>query len=582
MARSSGGSGLLDFWPAAAGAALFLALSWSASTTKSATFDEGVHLLSGFRILTEDDYRFNHEHPPLMKMLAAAPLLMTGAARPLENWTYSGEGDQWPLAHEWLYHRNDGDRLLRLARLAIAASGALLAAVLFFAVRRAAGSGRGARAGGRTAGRAALGAGAAAVLLCAVEPNLLAHASLVTTDMGMALFFFCGAAAWWRFLESGRLSWLLASGGVWGLEMAAKFTGVILGPVFLAMGAAWILWPDPAARDRRRGRELLTLARSLAVITLVALAVLAASYGFEGIFTPLRSLHLESATFVTLAAGPLGGLPLPVPSPFVWGFDHAAAGGETWPSYLMSEYSQTGWRHYHLVALAVKSSIPLLLLAAAGLLLGGRAGASARSRWLFLLLPPALLLGAFTLLPGVKNIGLRYVLGVMPFLCALGGLGAAALWGLAPRAGKAAAVILLAAAGLSEAFTWPDHLAYFNAIAGGPEGGRRWLADSNLDWGQDLKGLGKWMKRNGVASIYLDYFGRGCPAYEGIQTEKDFEGGPIAVSVTNLVGVYRAGDRDRYQFLSGQEPVASIGHSILVWNVPRPPGWKPKPGTPSR
>jgi hypothetical protein len=45
------------------------------------------------------------------------------------------------------------------------------------------------------------------------------------------------------------------------------------------------------------------------------------------------------------------------------------------------------------------------------------------------------------------------------------------------------------------------------------------------------------------------------------------------VSATNLEGVYRE-DRDRYDFLAGVRPVTTIGHSILVFNVPRPSGWK--------
>lgn len=343
-----------------------------------------------------------------------------------------------------------------------------------------------------------------------------------------------------------------------------------------------MVWPD-----RQGGRHPLRIGLrrvggGLAAGALIALFVLAAGYGFAGIFSTLRSIHLLSEVLRSIAAGPMGAVPLPVPAPYIEGFDHAAGGGQVWWSYLMGEFSQTGWRSYHLVALAVKTSLPLLLLAAVGLALGGRIGVSGRTRWILLVLPPALLMAAFTWMPGVKNIGMRYVLGVTPFLCALGGIGAAALWRVKDRLGKAAAALLVAGAVLSEAATWPHHLAYFNLAAGGPDGGRRWLADSNLDWGQDLKGLGRWMRSNGVGSIYLDYFGRGCPAYEGIRTVRDFEGGPIAVSVTNLVGVYREGDRDRYNFLMDVEPRAIIGHSILVWDVPKPPGWKPKPGTPAR
>jgi len=184
---------------------------------------------------------------------------------------------------------------------------------------------------------------------------------------------------------------------------------------------------------------------------------------------------------------------------------------------------------------------------------------------------------AFTLSGSLKNIGLRYVLPVYPFLCLFGALGAVALWRLKPAAGRVAAAALLVWAVTAEARIYPDHLAYFNEIAGGPDGGRWWLLDSNLDWGQDMKGLGAWIHAHGGPKIFVDYFGRACARAYGVESTKDFEGGFIAISATNLEGVYRE-ERGRYDFLAGIAPVATLGHSILVYDVPRPPGWRPLTG----
>ena len=65
----------------------------------------------------------------------------------------------------------------------------------------------------------------------------------------------------------------------------------------------------------------------------------------------------------------------------------------------------------------------------------------------------------------------------------------------------------------------PHYLAYFNQIAGGPGNGYRCLVDSNLDWGQDLKGLKRYMDRNGITSIKLSYFGTVNPRQYGIAYE---------------------------------------------------------------
>jgi hypothetical protein len=623
--------GILFALPGLAGAALFFLLSQTAAATKSAVYDEPVHLLSGYRILTAGDHDFNHEHPPLMKLLAAVPLVATGEAKPLEPWRPKREADQWPLSHRWLHRVNDADRLLGLGRMPIALAGACLAFLVFMTTKGAVAS---FREGGERAG---LAAGCVAAALFALEPNLLAHGSLVTTDMGMALFYFAAAAAFWRLLETRVTGWLLATGVLWGLGFLAKFTAIMIVALLPVMAVAYVALEGrrrrvsaarprrPAGnRKRRAGRSAAGASRgggaegealpgkgrapgvredgflrrlwnrplpwseervgrgwsltvSIAAIAVVALLTLNAGYGFHGTFTTLRGMELESASMKRWAEGSAGSVPLPVPAPFVAGYDHAEAGGQRWWSYLMGEHSMTGWWYYYLVALLVKSPIPLLLLAAAGLVLARRAALLGGPAMAMAALPPALLLAAFTFSGNLKNIGLRYVLSVYPYLCLLGGIGAVALWRSWRSYGRAAVLLLLIWAGAAEARIYPHHLTYFNEVAGGPDGGRWWLLDSNIDWGQDLKGLGLWMRENGIETVFLDYFGRGSPRYYGVRTQRRFEGGYIAVSATHLAGVYRE-EKTRYDFLQEVEPVAVIGNSILVYDVPRPAGWKPMRG----
>ena len=137
--------------------------------------------------------------------------------------------------------------------------------------------------------------------------------------------------------------------------------------------------------------------------------------------------------------------------------------------------------------------------------------------------------------------------------------------------------------GLSVGRVHPHYLAYFNEIAGGPEGGYRYLVDSNLDWGQDLKGLKTWTDANGVARIKLSYFGTADPEYYRIPCEllpgqmlppprdviRHVEPGDIvAVSATNLQGVYLEPEvRPLMARLRAQAPVATIGHSIRIYRA---------------
>ena len=205
-----------------------------------------------------------------------------------------------------------------------------------------------------------------------------------------------------------------------------------------------------------------------------------------------------------------------------------------------------------------------------------------------------LLLGLFVV--GGKDIGLRYLLPVYPFLFLVAGYalrpwqGWAALRASGTRAWPAWALGLCCLWHVGGTLrNHPDHLAYFNELAGGPDQGYRYLVDSNLDWGQDLKGLKAYLDERHIERIKLSYFGTVDPALYGLRYEwlPSFQlpappdaqavlptGGLIAISVTNLVGVYMDGygqGKDLYQWLRAYEPVARIGHSIWVYDLPENP-----------
>ncbi len=529
--------------------AVFLALSAGASRDKSAIFDEPLHLYSGWRILTAGDFATNHEHPPLMKMLAAVPLLMMDVKPPTS--VARREVDQWQVSHQFVYHVNDGDRLLAAARLPVVLLAALLGYVLYRCT---------AATLGKTAGVVALG-------LFAFEPNILAHSSLITTDLGITALMFFTFNAFAMHLRTRSRNWLLAAGVLLGLSLLTKFTAVLLPPI-LALGGALIVYLDNAGRWK-------SLLLSLAAVGGIGLLVLNVGYGFGGTFSGLDDFTPESRSFREYAVGPLGGLPLALPVEYVRGFDHAEAGGERWWSYLFGEHSMTGWPHYYLAALAVKTPLPLLLLSVAGLALWPFAsrqdGKTLRPGDALLPAVPLLaVLFAFTFSGNLKNIGLRYILPVYPFLCVIAATATRIrfrrswmLYGL---------VVWQAGIGL---WMYPDYLTFFNLTVGGPSRGREVLLDSNLDWGQDLKGLGEYIEAKGIDKIYVDYFGRSCMSYYGVESTPDFEGGYIAVSATQLMGVYSE-RKDRYSFLWDVEPEAIIGGSIHVYNVPRPADWQPK------
>lgn len=180
---------------------------------------------------------------------------------------------------------------------------------------------------------------------------------------------------------------------------------------------------------------------------------------------------------------------------------------------------------------------------------------------------------------GGIDIGIRYILPVYPFLL----VAASRLSTFFPRPVPLMPAILLGTLawnGFTTVFLAPHFLAAANAIAGGPLGIPRFLSDSNIDWGQDLAELKRYMDREQIPSLYLAYFGIVRPSDYGIRYQylpsfgSDDPGDVLppsardllAISVTNLYGVYLA-DHDLYAWLRAKAPMATIGFSIYVYDL---------------
>ena len=145
----------------------------------------------------------------------------------------------------------------------------------------------------------------------------------------------------------------------------------------------------------------------------------------------------------------------------------------------------------------------------------GPAERSAR-RWSAILvtgLPLAFLAVAAT---SALDLGLRQVLPVYPFLLILAGGGVAACLRWRRPLGAALALAGIAWVATTSVRVSPDYLAYFNEPAGGPARGLRWLADSNLDWGQALRRLPEWLEQRGIREVNLCYFGTADPEAYGL------------------------------------------------------------------
>jgi hypothetical protein len=86
----------------------------------------------------------------------------------------------------------------------------------------------------------------------------------------------------------------------------------------------------------------------------------------------------------------------------------------------------------------------------------------------------------------------------------------------------------------------PHFLAYFNELIGGPRRGHLYLADSNIDWGQDMKRLARYARSHPGEAFKLSYFGSGNPLKYGFDCEElisfiQFGGKPVQFTAGTYV-----------------------------------------------
>jgi hypothetical protein len=178
----------------------------------------------------------------------------------------------------------------------------------------------------------------------------------------------------------------------------------------------------------------------------------------------------------------------------------------------MGMHSTSGWWFYYIVACLIKIPLGILVLAAGLGLARRRLGLRFRPDELYLAVPFLLVFIYFSCFNNIQ-IGFRYLLPVYPLLLVLIGKYGEVLHRTAVRVAAGLLALWVVAGSV---WIWPDYLAYFNELIGGPRQGYHWLGDSNLDWGQDLKGLGNFMADHDIKRISLSYFGSADPAHYGI------------------------------------------------------------------
>jgi hypothetical protein len=503
-----------------------------------------MHLVAGYSYLAKKDFRLEPQNPPLLKEFLALPLFLVHRLPFNPDPQHWRDRDGYLIGRDFLYKSAlPADRILAWSRFPNLFLGAVLLLLTGWWAYRLWGK------------RAAM----LAMALASLEPNLVAHSSLITTDIGAALFIFLAVYLLWEYLNSPRWWVLVATGIATGMALLSKYSAILLIPTLALIVALPLiidrnpctLLPLKQNEDEPR-HKLFQAAAVLSLVLFLAFLTLPSAYFFQG-FQPWLSGFFE---FLTLAhAGLL--------------------------AFFLGEYSYQGWWSYFIISFLIKTPIGSLALIFASLALY-RAGSPLRRRDAIVLLSTVVIF--FTAMTQSKiSIGLRHLLPVYPFLFVLASrLATVRLhhrWLAHLLIGIAVALTAMSSLRVA-----PHQLAYFNEFVGGPGQGYRYLSDSNLDWGQGLESLKAYMDKENIPMVYLSYFGTAPPSYYGIRYQyvpgaRPLEWPPpadevpataprkiLAISVYNLQDVSTA-YYPLFRWLWTRNPIAKIGYSIFIYDL---------------
>lgn len=477
-------------------AALLAAMSlqmFAVISRKSITVDEIVMIPSAYYHLAAGNFQLVNEHPPLAKIIAGVPSLFVqpNEVKPEQITGEPGSFDEkWSYAERfWENNPDIFESLSFWPRVPAIVLTILLGFLIFKFARELFGP----------------LAAVLAVALFTLEPTVLAHGRVVQTDIpatfGYLLLFF----AMYRYTKDPNLKKAAWIGAAAGVALLAKFSMLLAGPVLLVF-FAWMLW-----RAIKKGARPGTIIVHLGLCTLVAILLINAGYLFQhrAIASPDVQWIQESFPRVSGAVTTLTSLASHIlPADFVLGIQRQIRhNAEGHPAGFLGMYSRFGWWYYFPVAFALKTTLPFLLLAVASFAWAiYRAVKDRDGRFLWMLVP--FLVYTTFVLESRIDIGVRYYLPAYSFLFILGGalLARAMSSKNLRRASMFVAIAVMAWIGIEAVRAYPNHISYLNQIASARP---HWwyLSDSNVEWGDDTRGVGQYLRERGETRVRSQFLG---------------------------------------------------------------------------
>jgi hypothetical protein len=501
----------------------------STYTVYNHTVDEAGNIACGMEWLEKGVYRWEAQHPPLARVMSAIGPYLAGArgqGTPKTNELLS----LWKEGVGILYASNNYDRTLALARAGMLPFFWVACSVVYL---------WGCRYFSRLVGVVAL-------FLFSFVPPVLAHAGLTNNDMAITAFLSAAFLAGMIWLEEPTVVHGIWFGLTAGLMVVSKFSCFAFFPAAVALGLiGYYISARPSVADMVHAlrRRVPTLAMAIGISLILIWSVYRFSHG-----------RLSP-----------GGIPVPFPELFLGIREVSSHLDQGHDSYLLGETGRFGFWNFYPVAIGVKTPLAFLILLAIGLVLWMKRDRLARGLWMPLMFSLGVLLVGMT---SSINIGVRHVLPVYVGFSIIAAVAAVKLFELGSSKkwvwGILGGLILWMAA--SSGLAHPDYLPYFNELAGShPED---ILVDSDLDWGQDIKRLGRRLQELGATSVAYNGYDWADLGKHGFP--KDVHGldrrGPVpgynAISITCWKEMRVVDWPDQVP------PTERVGKGMLLWYVP--------------
>lgn len=393
------------------------------------------------------------------------------------------------------------------------------------------------------------------------EPNIIAHSQLITTDIYAAALVTLSIYMFWRFLESPNLRRAILAGLALGLCQVAKYSGILLYPIFSLLVALrygeWFIIQLRHKTYRRISPAIVGFIKYGAVFLVTSLLIINIGFLFNRTLTPLGDYKFKSSFFQSIQqiSPALNRIPVPLPIPYVEGLDFVMFRERTGDGYgniyLFGMLRKgTGFPGYYLAASLLK--VPLPILALLGLSLWTWMRSFRKDEFLrqdMYLLIPALIYSIYFNFFFEAQIGIRFLLVIFPILLIF----SVRIFRNWPHFSRRSWII----SGLAGVYLiasvlsyFPNYLSYFNEIVFDRTQAYHYLADSNIDWGQNKAELTKFLFEH--------------PDYIYMPTVPS--AGTVVVGVNELVGI--VGKPEDYQWLRENfQPVGSFRYTDLIFNI---------------